>query len=55
MHNFGLKIWVANTKMGKINKNKEKIVIRLWNYMGVFFRLPIASPRHRLMETHYVH
>ena len=25
------------------------------NYMGVVSRLPIASPGHRLMETHYVH
>ena len=25
------------------------------NYMGVVSRLPIASPRNRLMETHYVH
>ena len=24
------------------------------NYMGVVSRLPIASPRHRLMETHYL-
>ena len=33
----------------KILINK-KHVFGQWNYMGVVSRLPIASPRHRVME-----
>ena len=45
------KFWVVNAEMAKI----KIVVVRLLNYIGVVSRLPVASPRHRLTETHYVH
>ena len=29
----------------------KSYILGKWNYMGVVFRLPIASPRHKQMKT----
>ena len=44
------------SKLGLNGQNfGEEHAFWQWNYMGVVFRLPVASPGHRLMETHHVH
>ena len=44
------------SKLGPNGQNMDK-KMHFWhlNYMGVASRLPIASPRHRPMETYNVH
>ena len=51
MQIFGLKNCGVVAELGIYSK----IASGHWNYMGVVSRLPIASPRHRPMETCYVH
>ena len=42
-------------ELAKFWINERDHVFGQSGYMGVVFRLPIASPGHRLMETHHVH
>ena len=49
-------VYAASSKLSQMGRLHDKTTISwCWNYMGVVFRLPIASPGHRLMEIHYVH
>ena len=48
------KVFQTLGQMGKIWIN-EREHFRQWNYMGAVSRLPIASPRHKPLETCHVH
>ena len=49
-------VYATYSKLSQMGILCDKIQIsQHWNYMGVVSRLPVASPRNRLMETHYVH
>ena len=49
-------MYVTYSKSSQMGRLCDKTQIsQHQNYMGVVFRIPITSPGHRLMETHYVH